>query len=201
LARCGRSPGGRRHDTIKPACMALTPILRPPPGSPERRAAPRRSVAFVKYVTTLCLPATTASRAPLARLCPATSAKSSPSALAGDPADSGTRPGLFEACISAVPRRGRWVRLGRVVRSFASATVPTGQQQTMPPRVRPVPPHPAWRRTEPARTCPLVVISRDHVPSSVGSGANCSSSRRLGLLELVTVHVAHHPPHVVDVVA
>ena len=31
--------------------MALTPILRPPPGSPERRAVLRRFVAFVKYVT------------------------------------------------------------------------------------------------------------------------------------------------------
>ena len=84
--------------------------------------------------------------------------------------------------------------------SFASATVPTGQQ-TMPPEFGLYLLTPAWRRSEPARTCPLVVTSRDHVPSSVGSGANCSSSRRLGLLGLVTVHVAHHPPHVVDVVA
>ena len=41
--------------------MALTPILLPPPGSPEQRAVPRKNVAFEKYVTTLCALAVQAS--------------------------------------------------------------------------------------------------------------------------------------------
>jgi hypothetical protein len=40
-----------KHEGNKPASVALTPIPCPPPCSPERRAVPRRSVAFVKYVT------------------------------------------------------------------------------------------------------------------------------------------------------
>src|SRR5215213_9219948 len=43
--------------------MALTPILHPPPGSPERRAVPRESVAFGKYVTSRSTPGTTGGHA------------------------------------------------------------------------------------------------------------------------------------------
>ena len=54
-------PGVHKHGANKPASMGLTPILRPPPGSPKRRAVPRKFVAFGKYVT-ICVPFATQPR-------------------------------------------------------------------------------------------------------------------------------------------
>src|SRR5215211_6022687 len=83
----GFSSVKRRNGNNEPTCMTLTPILHPPPGSPERRAVPRRFVAFVNNVITLCAPTAATSRARFTYRCPATSARSSvpfPRAIAGD---------------------------------------------------------------------------------------------------------------------
>jgi hypothetical protein len=74
----GWEEAAAQFDTVSAAaegCDALvatgvTPTLRPAPGLPEWRAAPRRCarkfVAFVKYVTTLCPPAAATSESRLA---------------------------------------------------------------------------------------------------------------------------------------
>jgi len=97
----GFSSVKRRNGNNEPTCMTLTPILHPPPGSPERRAVPRRFVAFVNYVITLCAPTAATSRARFTYRCPATSARSSvpfPPSHRRRSDDGGTCPGALGAC-------------------------------------------------------------------------------------------------------